>query len=286
MDSSSRDSLHRRLPGAIPDSKVAWGMTPDILALDFDGVLCDGMREYFEASRQTYIRVWPKERAPEADLFPAFRALRPVIMSGWEMPILLRAIVRGSDQAAISEKWDDVRDTLVRSESFPGADLIPTLQHTLDDIRRQWIADDRDGWLSLNVPYCGLDELRRVVAEPERTLVVTTKEGEFARLILDSWKVSLAGIQGKEAGVHKCENLRTLIADFATARGRRPTLWFVEDRLETLLHVTTHPDLADVHLFLATWGYNTPSARAVASRDARVSSLKLDQFRQGPSRWL
>ena len=37
---------------------------PNILTLDFDGVLCDGMREYFEASRQTYRRVWPDEQAP------------------------------------------------------------------------------------------------------------------------------------------------------------------------------------------------------------------------------
>ncbi|HSX81116.1 MAG TPA: HAD family hydrolase, partial [Candidatus Saccharimonadia bacterium] len=65
---------------------------PDILALDFDGVLCDGMREYFEASRRTYMRIWPDEQAPSEELFAAFRALRPVIMTGWEMPLLLRAL--------------------------------------------------------------------------------------------------------------------------------------------------------------------------------------------------
>ena len=203
----------------------------DILALDFDGVLCDGIHEYFEASRRTCVRVWPNERVPDANLFPAFRTLRPVIMSGWEMPILLRAIERGSSQSAISRDWDEVRDGLVRSEALPGADLVRTLQRTLDDVRREWIAADRDDWLSQNVPYCRLDEIRRVVGEPERALVVTTKEGEFARLILDSWNVRLAGIHGKEAGIHKCDNLKALIADFTTARGRRPTLWFVEDRL-------------------------------------------------------
>jgi len=261
-------------------------VTPDILALDFDGVLCDGMHEYFEASRRTYRRVWPNESAPGEDLFPAFRALRPVIMSGWEMPLLLRAIVRGSDQSLIVRSWEAVRDRLVRAETLPSADLVRALQHTLDDVRREWITNDRDDWLSQNVPYCRLDELRRVVSEPERALVVTTKEGEFARLILDAWNVRLAGIQGKEAGIHKCENLRALITDFASARGRRPGLWFVEDRLETLQHVTTHPDLADVQLFLATWGYNTPEVRAAAGRDDRVHRLELDRFREGTPRWL
>lgn len=258
---------------------------PDVLALDFDGVLCDGMREYFEASRRTHLRVWPNERLPDRDVFPAFRALRPVILSGWEMPLLLRAIAQGRSEAAILQSWDAVRDELVRADARPGIDLVQELSRTLDDVRREWIASDRDGWLSQNVPYCRLDELRRVVDEPERALVVTTKEGEFARLILDSWHVRLAGIQGKEAGTHKCENLRTLIADFETARGRRPTLWFVEDRLETLEHVTIHPDLADVKLFLAAWGYNTQTARAAASAGRRVQLLELDRFRQGPSAW-
>jgi hypothetical protein len=258
---------------------------PDILALDFDGVLCDGIHEYFEASRRTYLRVWPNKKMPDADLFPAFRTLRPVIMSGWEMPILLRAIVRGSSESAIVRNWDEVRDGLVRSEGLPGADLVRVLQRTLDDVRREWIGADRDDWLSQHLPYCQLDEMRRVVGEPERALVVTTKEGEFARLILDSWKIPLAGIHGKEAGTHKCDNLRALIADFTTALGRRPSLWFVEDRLETLQHVTTHPDLADVRLFLATWGYNTPAARAAASAGGRVHLLELDRFRQGPSNW-
>ena len=140
--------------------------------------------------------------------------------------------------------------------------------------------------MSQNVPYCELDELRHVVGEPERALVVTTKEGEFARLILDSWNVRLAGIQGKETGTHKCDNLRALIDEFAFSRGRRPGLWFVEDRLETLEHVTTHPDLADVQLFLATWGYNTPATRAAASRTGRVHLLELDRFRQGLSSWI
>ena len=53
---------------------------PDVLALDFDGVLCDGMREYFETSRRTYAQAWPEEPAPGEDLLPAFRRLRPVIL--------------------------------------------------------------------------------------------------------------------------------------------------------------------------------------------------------------
>jgi len=114
---------------------------------------------------------------------------------------------------------------------------------------------------------------------------VTTKEGEFARQILEHWGIHLADIQGKEAGTHKCENLRLLIANYTAAHGRRPRLWFVEDRLETLRHVTIHPDLADIGLFLAAWGYNTSEMRESVRDDGCIHLLDLDRFRSGLTAW-
>jgi hypothetical protein len=116
-------------------------------------------------------------------------------------------------------------------------------------------------------------------------VLVTTKDGVFARRVLDHWGVRLADVQGKEAGVHKCLNLRALIAAWRAERGSRPRLAFVEDRLETLQHVTTHPDLDDARLFLAAWGYNTEAARAVARGDGRIQLLTLEQFRGGSAVW-
>jgi hypothetical protein len=258
---------------------------PNILALDFDGVLCDGLREYFEASRRSYRRVWPDAKAPGDDLYPTFGALRPVIMTGWEMPLLLRALVLGYPATAILQDWERVRGALLNSEPRRGQALSRTLSRTLDQVRRQWIAADPEDWLARHRPYCGLEEIRRLVAEPEHTVLVTTKEGEFARRILAHWQVPVADIQGKETGTHKCDNLRALIASYTAARGVRPRLWFVEDRLETLRHVASHADLADVGLFLAAWGYNTPERRAAVRGDARIRLLELDQFRRGLAAW-
>src|SRR5262245_50347656 len=139
---------------------------PDILALDFDGVLCDGMREYYEASRRTYRQTWPEASDPGDAAFPAFRRLRPVIMTGWEMPLLLRAITGGRTEADIERNWEAVRDELVATAGGPleGKALVTALTHTLDDLRRQWIAADLRGWIAANVPYCSADELRRLVA--------------------------------------------------------------------------------------------------------------------------
>ena len=259
---------------------------PDILALDFDGVCCDGLREYFEASRRACGRVWPRDPPPGADAFEAFCALRPVILSGWEMPVLLRAIVGGRPRAEMLDDWERVRGEIVGAGSPAGDALVARLGRALDDARREWIAADTPGWLALHAPYTTVEELRRLVAEPAHCALVTTKEGAFARLILEHWDLRLADVQGKETGAHKCDNIRALIAAGTVERGRRPRLAFVEDRLETLQHVATHPDLDDVALFLAAWGYNTEAARATARTDSRIRLLTLDQFRRGAAVWM
>ena len=259
--------------------------SPQIVTLDFDGVLCDGMREYFEASRRTYRLVWPDEPAPSAACFTAFQALRPVIVLGWEMPLLLRAIVQARPLAVLQQHWEAVRDELLHGGVLHGTALREALTRTLDEVRRAWIATAPDDWLAHHEPYGALDDLRRLLAEPEQTVLVTTKEGEFARNILEHWGLHLDAIQGKEAGTHKCDNLRALIAQYAATHGRRPSLWFVEDRLEALQHVTTHADLDDVGLFLAVWGYNTPAVRASVPPQGRIRLLNLEQFHRGVTAW-
>ena len=120
---------------------------PDILTLDFDGVLCDGMQEYFEASRRTYMRIWPDEPAPGEELFAAFRDLRPVIMTGWEMPLLLRALAQGRPPGAMLQHWEAVRDELMQAGAPQGKALSEALTHTLDEVRRAWIATTPGDWL-------------------------------------------------------------------------------------------------------------------------------------------
>ena len=259
---------------------------PGILALDFDGVLCDGMREYFESSRRAYGRVWGNP-LPSDDLFASFQKLRPVIQTGWEMPLLLRAVVLGIPEATIHDKWESTRDDLLARDDAPppvGRGLVPrrplreVLETTLDQVRRDWIAADRSDWLAHNRLYCDVADVRRVVGAPERTPVVTTKEGQFCRWLLDHWGIEVADIQGKEAGTHKCDNLRALRTKYEAETGKKLTLWFVEDRLKTLQCVRTHPDLQDVQLFLAEWGYVTEAAKDEVRSAAGIKLLRLREF--------
>jgi hypothetical protein len=116
------------------DENIAM-IIPDVLALDFDGVLCDGMREYFETSRRTYAkavargaRAW---RGSPARVSPA----PAVILSGWEMPLLVRAIILERPEAGILADWAAVRDEVAASSPRHGDALIELLKTTLDQVR-------------------------------------------------------------------------------------------------------------------------------------------------------
>ncbi len=91
-------------------------METKIHALDFDGVICDGLIEYFASTKRAYQQI----RSEEIDdcLAPNFYKLRPVIETGWEMPILLRALALEIDEAKILADWKGISLQLLESEGL------------------------------------------------------------------------------------------------------------------------------------------------------------------------
>ncbi len=254
---------------------------PTILALDFDGVLCDGMIEYFQTSWRTYCQIWiaDSEIQPES-LADRFYKLRPVIEVGWEMPLLLRALVLGVPEEKIWQDWAGVAQKIVLDENLNAAEI--GLQ--LDQIRDRWIAEDVNGWLALHRFYPGIVVmLRSLLASSVQPVIVTTKEGRFARQLLQQQNINMPTewIIGKEVKRSKDQTLRELLA----ASTEDASIWFVEDRLKTLQNVEQQPDLEAVKLFLADWGYNTPAQQASIRLSSRIKLLSLTKFSQDFSAW-
>jgi phosphoglycolate phosphatase-like HAD superfamily hydrolase len=236
-------------------------VAPTVLALDFDGVICDGMHEYFESAWRAYRRLRPSAPPePPAGVFERFARLRPVIETGWEMPTLLHAVLGGAVESEIFAGWR------------PDA----------------WLADlgatrDESGWLAAHRFYPGvIERLRPLVAGPVRVYVVTTKGARFAQKLLERQGVAVTPSQvyGKEARRPK----RAILLELA-AGGDGTGVWFVEDRLQTLRDVKAEQALARAGLFLAAWGYNTPPERAAAQQDDRISLLTLDRFAGDFGKW-
>jgi phosphoglycolate phosphatase-like HAD superfamily hydrolase len=252
---------------------------PDALALDFDGVICDGLLEYFQTAWRTYRHFWPEAPLlPPGTLESQFQRLRPVVETGWEMPVVLRSLCMGQPEDAILSHWPEIRTHLMVQEQLDPSQI----GQQVDAIRDRWIAEDLVGWLSLHRFYPGISEQIQLWLQQDLPLfIITTKEGRFVQALLHRAGISFSqtSIFGKEGQRPKSETLKSL-----QEKGF-PEIWFVEDRLETLLHIREVPDLQSVQLFLGDWGYNTERDRHFADNHSSLSLLTLDQFCQDFSEW-
>ncbi len=255
--------------------------TPTLLALDFDGVLCNGLIEYFQTAWRTYCQIWqPSAQTPNNDMAEKFYRLRPVIEIGWEMPVLIRALILGIEEEKILQEWQAIAEKIVTEENLDRGEI----GICLDTTRDEWIATDLEGWLSLHEFYPGVvEKVKQLIVSEVKPVIVTTKEGRFVRSLLQKQGIDLpeADIIGKESKRPKYETLKILLAKSDVGA----IIWFVEDRLKTLLSVQKQSDLKEVELFLADWGYNTEKERESVTQHPPIHLLSSTQFCQDFSAW-
>ncbi|MDB9414753.1 HAD family hydrolase [Microcystis aeruginosa] len=252
---------------------------PRILALDFDGVLCDGMIEYFQISKRTYETLWP-ETIPE-DFFPRFSQLRPVIETGWEMPLLLRSLVFGIPDEEALNNWPLIRQNLLEREKIAKK----VLSNALDGLRDRWIESDLESWLALHQFYQpAIDRLASLLDSDFLVYIITTKESRFVKQLLQKVAINFpaARLIGKEIKQPKYLTIQQILADLPEYPAN---FWFVEDRLDALELVQQQADLNDVGLYLADWGYNTAQMRQKVAQDTRIKLLSLSQFAADFTHW-
>jgi len=258
---------------------------PTILALDFDGVICDGLIEYFQTAWHAYCQIWqPDSEVPPPGLAETFYRLRPVVETGWEMPLVLRVLLSGVSEADILQGWQGIAQAAIATEAITTKQCQPRdLALAVDGYRDQWIARDLPHWLAQHRFYPGIiDLLHQVCQSSVQPIIITTKEGRFVRELLRQQGLEFDAdrIIGKEAQRPKHESLRRLLTANPQA-----VIWFVEDRLKTLLSIKQQADLGAIRLFLADWGYNTPQERATAEADDRIQVLSLGTIVQDFSAW-
>jgi phosphoglycolate phosphatase-like HAD superfamily hydrolase len=222
-----------------------------LLVFDFDGVLVDGMAEYWWSARRAALALQPGCELPE-QAPPGFSQLRPLIHKGWEMVLAALELSRPDfDLPGALLHYDaQLQAALSRWQLQP-----PTLQDTLEQLRSAAIQQDRSAWLALHQPYPGvIERLRSLSSEATPWRVLTTKGGAFARELLQAYGLEPQAVDGHEQG-SKPEVLLQL------SRSQPRPLWFVEDRRPTLESVRATAGLEAVRCFLASWGYLAPGDR-------------------------
>jgi len=245
-----------------------------LLVFDFDGVLVDGMPEYWWAARGAVQQLDSRVLLPqEAPL--GFAQLRPLIHKGWEMVLMAAELSRPElDLAALLADYDrGLAAALARWSWSP-----LQLQQALEVFRGDGIARDRAAWLARHRFYPGVRErLGALAAEGAGWMVLTTKGAAFARELLAAAGLEPAALFGHEAG-SKPDVLETLVADH-----RGALLRFIEDRRPTLEAVRQRPGLDAVRCHLVSWGYLGP--RDGQNLPASISWLTPELFAGPLAAW-
>jgi phosphoglycolate phosphatase-like HAD superfamily hydrolase len=243
-----------------------------LLVFDFDGVLIDGMAEYWWSARLAVLRLDPGAAVPE-QAPDGFARLRPFIHKGWEMVLMAAELGRSTVPLPSTPAAYDA--ALPAALERWGWEPIQ-LQNALEEVRRQAIATDRERWLALHRPYPGVAErLGALEAEGADWAVLTTKGGAFAAELLAAHGLAPLRLFGHEAGSKPAVLLQLLALD-------RP-LWFIEDRRATLEVVRSTAGLEAVRCFLVSWGYLRPEDRS--DLPAGITLLEPSRFAEPLAGW-
>jgi phosphoglycolate phosphatase-like HAD superfamily hydrolase len=231
---------------------------PAILALDFDGVLCDSAREAYRVAVETYASEWPEHRLPagaagDAALYARFLEAMPLGNRAEDYGVILAAVARGvplPDQAA----YDAFHATIA-------PERLRAFHRAFYRVRAAWAERDPAGWLAEMRPYPGLGALLRRRAGEVRLAIATAKDRASVRRLLQSHGIAdlFADelVLDKEAGEKKREHVATL----AGRAGCPPAeVTFVDDKVNHLEDVAP----LGARCVLAAWGYNGPRERRIA----------------------
>jgi phosphoglycolate phosphatase-like HAD superfamily hydrolase len=233
---------------------------PIIYALDFDGVICDSAVETAITGWKAAGSLWedmPKT-VPQA-MIDQFRVIRPNIETGYEAILAMRLLYLGETIESLG------------SGGYPAKiqALLKEAQVTIDDLKKLfgqtrdiWIANDLADWVHMNPLFAGVAEKLRILGQRCQWYVITTKQERFVKQILKANAIELADehIFGLDRNMSKVEVLKRLLKTHPN-----DTIYFVEDRLPTLLNVLKTDELACVKLIFALWGYNSTEDKALAA---------------------
>ena len=247
----------------------------NVLALDFDGVLCDSATETAVTAWRAGQQLWPawKGSEPPATWLTRFRQLRPVIETGYQAIALLRLIADGVPDAEILAGFPHRAAAVSAQTGRSVAELV----HLFGEARDLWIARDAGDWLGCHRFYPGVTAMLRRACAVAELFILTTKQRRFTELLLRAEAIDLAAerVFGLEAGRRKEDVLLALIGQTRLSGAH---FWFVEDRLATLESAAARVELTDLRLCLATWGYCLEEEVRRARANPRLLCLGLEQF--------
>lgn len=244
----------------------------NVIALDFDGVVCDSAGETVASGWRAGKNIWASEwdqKEPPPEVVRRFRSLRPFMHTGYEAIAMTRMAYEGIEGEELDqEKFDELLDRTIDDTGFSREDLINMFAAARD----KWIAQEPGNWLRRNRFYDAAADMVKSLSERYPLYIVTTKQRRFAEKLLaeNCPSASIRAVYGLRDMNSKEDVLEQLMGQ---AEFKNALFHFVEDRLRTLERVGRAINGSRLCLYLAGWGYNTPVDRRMARETGNICLL-------------
>ena len=250
----------------------------EIFLFDFDGVIVDGMDEYWYSSllacekylNSPYISLDQKlyKRVPNS-----FKEIRPWVKYGWEMILIVHEIIKTENPLKNDNKDDFINNyhqncqRILNENSWNAKDL----QKMLDKSREYQIEKNFEKWVNLHNPFFEVLKFMEELKTKEiKTGIITTKGKIFAQKILKELNIFPEFVFGYECGT------KIKIAEKLTKNYE--ILGFIEDRKKTLIDIKQNSGTSHIQCFLADWGYLKEFDRYNLSNE--INLLKLNNLEE------
>ena len=223
-----------------------------VLALDFDGVICDSAEEVLQTALETWSVLNPDSYlssrfGEDTRIRRSFERLVPLGNRAEDFGVALHIFHTGLE-VHTQKDYDRVRKSL-------GPEWLDRFHHQFYRTRERLRNTDLEHWLGLHSTYPSFIEVLERQQQRTTLAVATAKDAASVRLLLAHFGIDRLFrnelILDKETGVAKTAHLQ-ILADRVGCETTRIT--FVDDKLN---HLQATAPLG-VRGVLAGWGHNTP----------------------------
>jgi phosphoglycolate phosphatase-like HAD superfamily hydrolase len=219
-----------------------------VLALDFDGVICDSLEEGLLISWNAHTRapvqafVEPGLAGVPPDVTARFTGCRPFArhLGHWLVPFTISSVPASHEE--FTARYDELPGQTIKTFTAAAARYRAAVRRTYPD-----------QWLSRHVVQPELGEVLT------GAYIVTARDSESVRRILGAHDVAIDGARIFGSSTDKPSALRTIAIREAVAPA---DVTLVDDNIENCLAAQA----GGYGAWWATWGYNAPAdhARAIS----------------------
>ncbi len=231
-------------------------MSP-IFIFDFDGVIVDGILEYWTSSRKAFLNLIKDKKLTNnlpIEVPKAFIKLRPWVKYGWEMVLIAAEIARSNSYLStigskgFTKHYQENCNVSLKEWGWNSEQL----QISLNNVRTKSIKANKRKWLESHLVFPGIKDLINQLNQENIDFgVLTTKSTIFTAELLNYLNLRPQLLYGYEAG-----NKTSILLKISK---ERLIQGFIEDRRATLETVLKTPGINCIPCYLASWGYLKPN---------------------------